>query len=125
MEEYDLIILVYACYTIEKYKTQINVINKTWGKKCETYKNIKILYFLGEQKLTEFYDTEFIKYVNLSCVKDDYLSASYKQFLGLKFVYENYKSKFIICLGTDTYLNIPKLLLYITPTEKKNETKTY
>lgn len=46
-------------------------------------------------------------------MKDDYLSASYKQFLGLKYIYENYKSKFVICVGTDTYLNIPKLMLYI------------
>jgi hypothetical protein len=42
------------------------------------------------------------------------LSASYKQFLGLKYIYENYKTKFIICVGTDTYLNIPKLMLYIS-----------
>ena len=113
MEEYELIILVYACYTVKKYKNQIEVINETWGKKCETYKNIKLLYFLGEEKITGFDDTDSIKYINLPCVKDDYLSASYKQFLGLKYVHENYKTKFIICLGTDTYLNIPKLLLYI------------
>lgn len=45
MKEYDLIILVYACYTVEKYRAQIDVINSTWGKKCETYKNIKVLFF--------------------------------------------------------------------------------
>ena len=113
MEEHDLIILVYACYTIEKYRNQIDLINSTWGKKCETYKNIKLLYFLGEEKINSFNDTECIKYINLPGVKNDYLSASYKQFLGLKYIYENYKTKFIICVGTDTYLNIPKLLLYI------------
>lgn len=113
MEEQNLIILVYACYTIEKYREQIQNINDTWGKKCETYKNIKLLYFLGEQKISGFNDTDCIKYINLSGVKDDYLSASYKQFLGMKYVYENYKTKFIICCGTDTYLNIPKLLSYI------------
>jgi hypothetical protein len=42
MEECDLIILVYACYTDNTYKNQIENINSTWGKKCETYKNIKI-----------------------------------------------------------------------------------
>ena len=113
MENCDLVILVYACYTVEKYKQQIICINNTWGKKCETYKNIKILYFLGEEKIDEFEDTDTIKYINLPGVKNDYLSASYKQFLGLKYVYENYKSKYILCVGSDTYLNIPKLLLYI------------
>ena len=109
----DLIILVFACYKIEKYKKQIEIINETWGKKCEIYKNIKLIYFLGEEKLDIFNDTESIKYINLVGVKDDYLSASYKQFLGMKYIYENYKTKFIMCIGTDSYLNIPKLLLYI------------
>ena len=31
----------------------------------------------------------------------------------MKYIYENYKTKFIISIGTDTYLNIPKLLSYI------------
>ncbi len=113
MEECDLIILVYACYTIQKYKDQIKYINDTWGKKCEEYKNIKLLYFLGEEKINGFTDTNSTKYINLEGVKNDYLSASYKQFLGLKYIYDNYKTKFVLCCGTDTYLNIPKLLLFI------------
>ena len=113
MEDYDLIVLIYACYTKEKYREQIKYINETWGKKCEIYSNIKLLYFVGEQNIHGFDDTDCIKYINLPGVKDDYLSASYKQFLGMKYIYENYKTKFIICCGTDTYLNIPKLLLYI------------
>ena len=113
MEDYDLIILIFACYTIPKYKEQINILNETWVKKCSEYKNIKVLYFLGEQKIDGFVDTQTIKYINLIGIKDDYFSASYKQFLGLKYVKENYNTKFIICLGSDTYLNIPKLLLYI------------
>jgi hypothetical protein len=118
MEECDLIILIYACDTLEKYKNQIITINNTWGKICENHK-IKVLYFLGNGQ-TDFIDTENIKYINLDGVQDDYLSASYKQFLGLKYIYENYKSKFIICIGTDTYLNIPKLLLYVN-THDSNE----
>jgi hypothetical protein len=113
MEEYSLIILIYACYTIDKYKEQIKIINETWGKKCSTYKNIKLIYFLGEQYILGFDDNDYIKYINLTGVCNDYLSASYKQFLGLKYIYENYKTKFIMCVGTDTYLNIPKLLQYI------------
>ena len=113
MEEYELVIVIMACYTKLKYKNEILMLNNTWVKKCEDYKNIKVLYFLGEQKINEFVDTETIKYINLPGVGDDYLSATYKQFLGLKHVKENYNTKFIICVGSDTYLNIPKLLLFI------------
>jgi len=113
MKEYDLIILVYACYTIDKYREQIKCINDTWGKKCEEYANIKLLYFLGERKMDGFNDTERIQYINLEGVTDDSLSASYKQFLGMEYIYRHYKPKFVICLGTDAYLNIPKLLSYI------------
>lgn len=120
IEQHDLIICVFACYTIEHYRMQIETINKTWAKKCETYKNIKILYFLGEEIIDGFNDTDSIKYINLPGVKDDYLSASYKQFLGMKYIYENYKTKFIICIGTDTYLNIPKLLAYINNYDYNN-----
>jgi hypothetical protein len=42
MEHCDLIIVVYACYTIEKYAEQIKTINETWGKKCESYNKIKL-----------------------------------------------------------------------------------
>lgn len=113
MEEYDLVIVIMACYTKSKYKDQIIMLNNTWVKKCEDYKNIKVLYFLGEQKVDNFIDTQTTKYINLPGVSDDYLSATYKQFLGLKYVKENYNAKFIITIGSDTYLNIPKLLLYI------------
>jgi hypothetical protein len=109
---YDLIICVYACYTVEKYKNQIEVINSTWGPQCKLF-NIKLVYFLGEENRIGFEDNEFTSYINLVGVHNDYLSASYKQFLGLKYIYENYATQFIICIGTDTYLNIPKLISYI------------
>lgn len=111
MDEYDLIFCVFGCDSISKYKDEIHAINETWGKKCELYPNIKLLFFLGE-KITE---TSFTgpNYIHLNDVKDDYLSASYKQFLGLNYIYENYKTKFVMCFGTDTYINIPILLLFI------------
>jgi hypothetical protein len=119
MENLDVVILVYACYTHDKYKKQIETINSTWGKQHnkQFYKNVKILYFLGEEIVDGFSNDSakpsHIQYINLIGVNNDYLSASYKQFLGMKYVYENYNAKFTICIGTDTYLNIPKLLSYI------------
>ena len=109
MEELDLVICVYACDTIPKYKTQILKMNETYNDILKNYPNIKILYFLGEEK------TDLIgeQYIHLDNVKNDYLSASYKQFLGLKYIYEHYKSKFIMCIGTDTYVNIKKLDIFL------------
>ena len=46
-------------------------------------------------------------------ISNDYLSASYKQNLGLKYVYERINPKFVYCCGTDTYIFIDRLLEYI------------
>ena len=125
-EQYTLVVCVYACATVEKYRDQIRSIRKTWGKLCNMRTNqenispqvnaivcgkVKLLFFMGEEKTTdEFAGDEF---VYLPGVKNDYLSASYKQYLGLKHVYENYGFDFVVCCGTDTYLNIPKLVNHL------------
>ena len=107
--EYDLIICLYGCDTIQKYKHQIYKLNEVYNDVLREYPNIKIIFFLGEEKT----DVHGDNYINLHGVKNDYLSASYKQFLGLKYIYENFKTKFVIVCGTDTYLNIPKLNNFI------------
>ena len=105
---YRIIIAIYGCVTEHKYKEQIIKINNTWGK--QTNENVKIIFFLGEQPSNDFTgDT----YVYLPNVNNDYLSASYKQNLGLKYIYENYKTDFVLCCGTDTFINIPKLLVFL------------
>jgi hypothetical protein len=91
-------------------------INQTWGKKCQDYPTrIRLLYFLGEEQREdpEFQDTTVTKYIHLPGVQDDYLSASYKQWLGMKYVYDHYRPKFIHCMGTDTYMNVPKMLRFL------------
>jgi hypothetical protein len=116
MESCDLVILLYACYTVDKYRQQMITINDTWGKKCQEYPTrIRLLYFLGEEQREdpEFQDTPVTKYIHLPGVQDDYLSASYKQWLGMKYVYDHYKPNFIHCMGTDTYMNVPKFLRYL------------
>jgi hypothetical protein len=105
---YRVIIAIYGCVTKEFYKEQIIKINSTWGNISND--QVKIIYFLGEEPSADFTgDT----YVYLPGVNNDYLSASYKQNLGLKYIYENYKTNFVLCCGTDTFLNIPKLLLFL------------
>lgn len=105
--QYKLIICIFGCATIEKYKLEILKINDTWGKKADEL-NVKVLFFLGEEK-TDLIDES--KYIYLKGVNNDYTSASHKQNLGLKYIYENYKTEYIHICGTDTYINIPKLLL--------------
>ena len=109
-----IIFCIMGCATIEKYKNQILKINQTWGKKTEE-KNFKILYFLGEEK-TDLLDS---KYIYLEGIDNTYSSASYKQNLGLKYIYENYNVDFVYVCGTDTYINIEKLSLYLNKFNKE------
>ncbi len=109
-EKYTLIIAIYGCVTIDKYAKEIQMVNETWGKLASKTPNIKLIYFLGEEENIEFQGKQ---YVYLKNVKNDYLSASYKQFTGLKYIYDNYNTDFVICCGTDTYLNIPKLIKFL------------
>lgn len=37
MEDYDLIVLIYACYTKEKYRQQIKYINETCWRTKNTW----------------------------------------------------------------------------------------
>ena len=114
---YKIIINIFSCATIEKYKQEILKINETWGKKAEE-NGIKILFFLGEKK-TDLINEN--KYIYLKGIKNDVKSAAYKQNLGLKYIYENYNFDFIFTCGTDTYINIDNLILYINQFDKNKK----
>jgi len=103
---YKIIICVFGCATIPKYKEEILKINNTW-RNLSNSSSVKILFFLGEEKVV---DLEGENYIYLPNVKNDYLSASYKQNLGLKYIYENYTCDYVLSCGTDTFINIPKLV---------------
>ena len=104
-----LVICVFGCATIPKYKKEILKIEETWGKHA-VQNGIKVLYFLGEEP-TDLLDEK--KFIYLKGVKNDYLSASDKQNLGLKYIYDHFNADFVFCCGTDTYINIKKLISYI------------
>ena len=114
---YSLVIHIFACATNEKYKNEIVKINETWGKLAEE-KGVKVLYFLGEEQ-TDLLDNN--KYIYLKDVKNDYESAFHKQNLGFKYIYENYNADFVFCCGTDTFVNIEKMLIYITQFDKNRK----
>lgn len=107
--EFDLIFCIFGCDTIPKYRDEILKIEETWGKDANTYPNVKLLFFLGEMAVLHG-----PQYIHLPGVQNDYLSASYKQFGGLKYIHEHYKAKFVFFAGTDTYVNVPKLLKYLS-----------
>jgi hypothetical protein len=108
---FEVVFCVFACDTIPKYREEIIKIQETWGKLALEYPDrVKLLFFLGEQEGS----LRGEQYIRLAGVGNDYLSASYKQFLGLKYIHDNYKAKFVFCCGTDTYVNIPLLLKYLS-----------
>ena len=117
-EHVELAICIFACATLSKYKDQILKMNETWIKDAKN-KNVKIFYFLGEEQT----DLQGPEYIYLPNILNDYESASHKQNLGLKYICDNYDADFIFCCGTDTFVNIPKMLKLIN--EYNPEEKLY
>jgi len=99
-----LIIIIFACATIPRYKEEIQTIEQTWGHTARA-SGIPVFYFLGEEQT----DLQGPQYIYLNGVKNDYQSASYKQFLGYQCVLRQCNPDTIFCAGTDTFINIPKL----------------
>ena len=108
MVQYDLIVVVMGCDTKQKYKDQILKIEETYGKLIHGMPNVKLLYFLGEEVVLEGE-----QFIHSKGVTNDYKSVSVKQFHGLKYVHEHFDTKFVMCIGTDTYLNVKKLMKFL------------
>jgi hypothetical protein len=109
LKKCKLAICVFGCVTKEKYSQQVDKIIETWGVDADN-NSVPILFILGEEKNDKYVGDKFIY---LNGIDNDLRSASYKQWLGLKFIYENYDPEFVICCGTDTFVNIPKLLKFL------------
>lgn len=114
-QKHSIIICVFACVTIPKYREQVMKIKETWYKRaCQ--KNLLVLFFLGEEP-TDITGSEFIY---LSSVGNDYESASLKQNLGIKYIVDNYDFDFLHVCGTDAFLvidNMIKLVELYDPSE--------
>ena len=100
-----LIICVFGCATIPHYRKEIDKINLTWRKRADEL-SVRVLFFLGEEK-TDLVGDE---YIYLPGVANDYNSASHKQNLGLKYIYEKFDADFVYVCGTDTYVNVDSML---------------
>ncbi len=74
-QKFRLVIPIIACDKIEKYVYEIKRLNQTWGAKALEYPEIKLIFFLGQEKTTEFTGD---LYVNLPGVNDNYTSATNK-----------------------------------------------
>jgi hypothetical protein len=108
-KHFEVIFCVFGCPTIQKYKEEILKICSTWGKSAKT-EDYKVLFFLGEELSSLIGDD----YIYLKGVNNDYFSASYKQNLGLKYIFDNFTFNYVYVCGTDTFVNIKFLKQYIT-----------
>ena len=63
-----------------------------------------IHYYCGE-----FGDSTSPEIIHLPGVKDDYASATYKQWLGYKHLSDNYDADFYLMIGTDNYVCLDRL----------------
>ena len=79
---FNIIFCIYGCDTIEVYKKEILKVKDTWGKVSNLY---KLLFFLGVEG-----DIQDPDCIHLENVNNDYLSAGFKQYGGLKYIYENF-----------------------------------
>ena len=132
---YNIIFCIFGCDTIDGYKKEILKIKETWGKATQlptdkapegatdkapegatdkapegatASDSNHLLFFLGEEG--PFTGDE---YIHLENVENDYLSASYKQYGGLKYIYENYNFNYVFICGTDTYVLRDNLIKFI------------
>ena len=53
-----LVICVFGCVTVPKYRHQVEKINATWGKEC--IGDVKLLFFLGEEVVPDFIGDSYI-----------------------------------------------------------------
>jgi hypothetical protein len=120
---YNIIFCIYGCDTIDMYKKEILKVKETWNKPPSGATNkatesptnkltqsppFKTFFFLGEEGSLQDEDC-----IHLENIGDDYLSAGFKQYAGLKYIYENYNFNYVFICGTDTYVLTHNLINFI------------
>jgi hypothetical protein len=110
---YTLVFCIFGCDTKPKYRDQILKIEATYAQlPPDVAVQVKFLYFLSSSNTP--LTLRGPQFVHLPNVADDYMSASDKQFHGLRYVSEHYpEAKYVMTFGTDTYVNVPKMLKFL------------
>lgn len=111
-EKVPLCILVFGCAILPKYKDEIDGILQTWGKLCDKY-NVPYYIFVG-QNIEEYKENIHIVSLSDKNVKDDYLSASYKQYIGMQWILSRYDPDFMCIVGSDTWISPNNMLKLIS-----------
>lgn len=112
--EPTLSIGVMATNVNDKYRDQIQACLDTWYQVAEQWR-VPVYFFGGYIRFPHS------NYINLPGVAEDYNSAFYKQFHGLKWMYDHLKTDFYHLIGTDTYVNIPLLIKLLRKCDKTKD----
>jgi hypothetical protein len=92
-----------ACTTLPKYLDEIKSVIATWYPDC-LENDIPVYFFTGEKYSDEEKSLNNPNIIHLDGVDDSYNSASLKQWLGYKYLYDNVPSDFYMIVGTDNYI---------------------
>lgn len=103
-----LCILVFGCAIVDKYKEEIDGIINTWGTNCD---ELEVPYFIFVGKnIDEYKDNKHIVSLESKGVIDDYISASFKQYLGIQWILSKYDPEFLYIAGSDIYVNVKEMI---------------
>lgn len=91
----------------EKYRKQITCCSESWGVEAEKL-SVPVFYFAGCHREDQPLGSG--KIINLAGVGDDFASATYKQWLGLRWMKNKNPSDFYLLAGTDNFVEVERLL---------------
>lgn len=92
-----------SCTTLDHYFQEIKSVTGTWYPDCWNL-DIPVYFFTGEKIANNEKSLKTDHIIHLKDVDDSYNSASLKQWLGLKYLYDTHPSDFYMIVGTDNYV---------------------
>lgn len=108
----SLTIGLMATMISEQYRDQIKACRETWIPKANAL-GIRVLFFVGSvtDPVLEDGHTDII---HLDGVRDDYESATFKHWYGLRWMLLNNPSDFYFLGGSDNYVHVDRMLTLIS-----------
>lgn len=111
---------VMACTSKKNYIDEIIYCLDTWVPDL-VKEGCNVFFFTGDKSL-DTHTFDYPNVIHLPKIGDDQISATDKQWLGYKYLYENDPSDFYCLVGTDNYVRLDKLKLML---EKYDKTKDF